>query len=170
MKQIINKFLIIFIVIILINFIYITKTYAMGTMFKDAENFLKKGDTVESVINETNLQNTSTTIYKAFMAVAIVTALIVGAVIGIKFIYESAEGQAKVKEAFVAYVAGCLIVFSAFGIWKFVINFGNSQGLLYEKKIPKISVKCTTCGWEGEFVQGQEPSTCPKGHLLTQNQ
>lgn len=127
------KQILIMIIIILITFtIYSNKSYAVGQMFADADQFLGMGDNVEDVISTESLKETSDFMYKAFLAVAIVVALIVGVIIGVKYIYESAEGQAKLKEAFIPYVVGCLIVFSAFPIWKIVINFGNEQGFMKE--------------------------------------
>lgn len=127
-----KNLILILIVILFIIMLLPKKSYAIGQMFGDADKFLGLGQDVEDVIDEGSLKNTSEYIYKAFLAVAIVAALLVGVVIGIKYIYESAEGQAKLKEAFVPYVAGCLIVFSAFPIWKIVIDFGNEQGFIKE--------------------------------------
>ena len=34
----------------------------------------------------------------------------------------SVEEQAKIKELLVPYVAGCIVIFGAFGIWKLAVN------------------------------------------------
>ena len=44
---------------------------------------------------------------------------------GLQFIFQSAEGKAKISEALVPYIIGCVIVFGAFGIWKLAIDAGN---------------------------------------------
>ena len=36
-----------------------------------------------------------------------------------------AEGQAKVKEMIVPYIAGCIIVFGGFGFWKIALTVGE---------------------------------------------
>lgn len=47
---------------------------------------------------------------------------IVGIIIGIQFMVASAEDKAKVKEALVPYVIGCIVIFGAFTIWSTVVN------------------------------------------------
>ena len=48
-----------------------------------------------------------------------------GAVLGFQFILGSVEGKAKVSEALMPYIVGCIIVFGAFTIWKIAISIGN---------------------------------------------
>ena len=38
----------------------------------------------------------------------------------------SAEEKAKVKEAMVIFVLGCIVVFGAFGFWKVFVTIGQS--------------------------------------------
>ena len=130
--NIIKKLLIIMSFIMLIGAIFSVKSFAVSQMIHDADEFLTKGEHVTEVINTTNLKETSNTFYRAFTIVALATAAIVGVSIGIKYIYESAEGQAKLKEAFVPYIFGCIIAFGAFSIWKIVIDFGNQHDLFRE--------------------------------------
>ena len=35
---------------------------------------------------------------------------------------DSAAEKAKTKEMLIPYIAGCIVVFGAFGIWKLVVN------------------------------------------------
>ena len=55
-----------------------------------------------------------------FLAV-IFLAVAVGMFLGIKFMISSAEDKAKVKEALIPYIAGCVVIFGAFIIWKLTI-------------------------------------------------
>lgn len=50
----------------------------------------------------------------------------VGIVIGIQFMVASAEDKAKVKEALVPYIVGCIVIFGAFTIWSIAVNMGQS--------------------------------------------
>lgn len=50
---------------------------------------------------------------------------IVGIIIGIQFMVASAEDKAKVKEALVPYVVGCIVIFGAFTIWSIAVNLGQ---------------------------------------------
>ena len=38
----------------------------------------------------------------------------------------SAEDKAKIKEAMIPYVLGCIVIFGAFGIWKLAITILNN--------------------------------------------
>ena len=121
-----NKILIITLVLLMINTIIPLKVNAVSDMFKSADDFLSKGRSPTTVIDEKKLQSTSNTIYKWLMTVAICVAVIIGAIIGVQFITGSIEGKAKIQEALVPYIIGCIVVFGAFFIWKTLVNTGNS--------------------------------------------
>ena len=123
-KKIIIKILII---LLIFNILILPKAYAssLGDMIQQGRDFLKEGSTIEDTIDKGTLKSTSSFIYKTLLAVAIVVSLIIGAVLGIQFIFASVEGKAKISEALVPYVVGCFIVFGAFTIWSTVVNFGN---------------------------------------------
>ena len=55
------------------------------------------------------------------LGIGIALALMIGMYLGIKFMISSAEDKAKVKEALIPYIAGCVVVFGAFTIWRLVI-------------------------------------------------
>ena len=121
-----NKILIIALVLLIINTIIPLKVNAVSDMFKSAGDFLSKGRSPTTVIDEKKLQSTSSTIYKWLMTAAICVAVIIGAIIGVQFITGSIEGKAKIKEALVPYIIGCIVVFGAFFIWRTLVNTGNS--------------------------------------------
>lgn len=52
---------------------------------------------------------------------------IVGTIIGIQFMVASAEDKAKVKEALVPYIIGCIVIFGAFTIWSIAVNIGQDM-------------------------------------------
>ena len=123
--MVLKRMLLIAVIMIIINAIMISPIYAMGDIISSGKNFLEKGQKVEEVINTTALQSTSNFIYNMFLTVAIVLAVGVGTVLGIKFITSSVEGQAKIKEAIVPYIVGCIIIFAAFPIWSFIVGSGQ---------------------------------------------
>ena len=49
----------------------------------------------------------------------------------------TAEDKAKVKESLIPYIVGCVIIFSAFIIWKAIIDL-----------LGGISQKNEKCGWK----------------------
>lgn len=68
-----------------------------------------------------NVQNTINDIYNIIFPLAVAITVIVGGILGIKFMLASAEDKAKIKESLIPYVAGCIAIYGAFGIWKIVI-------------------------------------------------
>jgi len=90
--------------------------------FSDADDFLKKGESIDSKINQEQLRTTSNFIYKLLLAIGIVVMFIVGTILGIQFMTASAEDKAKVKESLIPYIVGCAVILGAFTIWSAVIE------------------------------------------------
>lgn len=95
---------------------------ATGDFMQGADDFISNGSTGDSPINTNELQAMSDLLYNTLLIVAIVIAVIVGLVIGIQFMTGSVAQKAKIKETLIPYVAGCIVIFGAFGIWKLVVN------------------------------------------------
>lgn len=113
-------------VLVLANILIPLKINAVSDMFESADKFLSAGRNPSTVIDTGKVQSTSSTIYKWLMTIAICVAVIIGAIIGIQFITGSIEGKAKIQEALVPYIVGCMVVFGSFFIWKTLVNTGNS--------------------------------------------
>ena len=77
-------------------------------------------------LDEGALNITSKEIFNVLFAIAAILAIGVGLVIGIQFITGSVDEKAKIKETLVPYIVGCVVIFSAFTIWKIVIEIGNN--------------------------------------------
>lgn len=90
----------------------------------DAINFLNAGGGT-STVNDVKLKEASNSIYNLLSSIGMIVCVIVGIILGITFMMASAEDKAKVKEALIPYIVGCIVVFGAFGIWKIVINTFN---------------------------------------------
>lgn len=127
MKKILLS-LILFVMIICL--VLSTKVYAAGSIADDGDSFIQLGKekyNENKPIDEGELQNTSEEIYNLLFTIAVVLAFGVGLVIGIQFITGSVDEKAKIKETLVPYIIGCIVIFSAFTIWKIVIEVGNSM-------------------------------------------
>lgn len=61
-------------------------------------------------------------LYNSLLVIATIIAVIVGLVIAIQFMTGSVGERAKIKETLIPYIAGCIVIFGAFGIWKLVVN------------------------------------------------
>lgn len=95
-------------------------TDSLDGVMKGAEDFLAQGS--KTPVDEGELKQTSNLIYNILLGMALIIAVVVGTIIGIKFMVASVDEKAKIKEQLVPYVAGCIVVFGAFGIWKLVIT------------------------------------------------
>lgn len=97
-----------------------TDTTDLDTIIDSADSFINSG--TDNKISDKNLQQLSESIYSILLIVGIIVAVIIGAILGIRFMTGSVEQQADVKKLLVPYIAGCVVVFGAFGIWKIAVT------------------------------------------------
>lgn len=129
-KQIKTKILIMLFIIWTIITLSTNKIYAVDALensIQGAEDFVQgpAWANADPLLVLGTVENMSEMIYNALFIVAIIAVVIVGLIIGIKFMTGSASEKAQVKETLIPYVVGCVVVFGAFGIWKLVINIFN---------------------------------------------
>lgn len=91
---------------------------SLDDMMSDADDFVKEG---EIQYAEDALQDFSSTLFNIFSIVGAAVAVIIGIVIGIKYMIGSVEEKAEYKKMLVPYIVGCVVVFGAFGIWKLIV-------------------------------------------------
>ena len=96
------------------------KADGLDEMMQEADNFINSGGTVQ--YQESALQEFSNNFYNIMLSVGVAIAVIVGGVLGIKYMASSVEGKASTKKTLVAYAVGCVIVFGGFGIWKIIVT------------------------------------------------
>lgn len=112
--------IIIFIIILLF---FSQKVFAAETIddvMNGADRFLEKGKTTD--ISEQELKSASDFIYNTLLGISMVAAVIIGMIIGIKYMLADAENKARYKETLVPYTISVIIMFGAFTIWKIVYN------------------------------------------------
>lgn len=98
-------------------------SHTTGEVIEEADEFIKNGEKqANDVISKQEMQKLSDTIYNILLVVAMVIAVLLGAILGFKFITEGVEGKANVQAALIPYVAGCVVVFGSFTIWKIVVT------------------------------------------------
>ncbi len=112
-------------VLLCITIIFIPTTVKadfLSDVINQADDFVNTGENSKTItMDETGMKSVSDDIYNILLTIGIVTAVIIGAFLGVQFIIASAEEKAKVKEALVPYLIGCIVVFGAFSIWKVVL-------------------------------------------------
>lgn len=95
----------------------------LDDMISDADSFINQGG-IE--YEDKALQQFSSILFNIFSVVGAAVALIVGIVIGVKYMMGSIEEKADYKQMLLPYVIGCIVVFGGFGIWKIVITILES--------------------------------------------
>ena len=99
-----------------------------GDIIEGADAFISKGETnANDKIQPTDLMKMSDTLYNILLVVGIIAAVIVGLIMGIKFLLGSIEEKAEIKAMIIPYIIGCVIVFGAFTIWQIIVNLLQSM-------------------------------------------
>ena len=127
--------IILFILQIIILPVQSNATSIWDDIFSSGDKFIQKGkeqatssnqQSGGSVISDKEIKEANSDIFNILLSVGIVLAVLVGGVLGVKFMIASAEDKAKIKEAIIPYVLGCIVIFGAFGIWKLAITILNN--------------------------------------------
>lgn len=114
--------LIALLVIININIKSVYATHTAGEVVSEANGFIQKGEANgDKIIKTSNLQNMSNMLYNILLTIGIIIIFITGGILGIKFITGGLEEKADIKKTLVPFVAGCIVIFGAFTIWKIVL-------------------------------------------------
>ena len=123
--KIVIVFIIIFATLMQFNRVYASNTTDWTKLFSSGDDFIKKGFDDQNVANisldEGTLKDEASGIFKIFVIIGIIFSVIVGGILGIKFMMASAEDKAPIKEALIPYIVGCVVVYGAFAIWRLVV-------------------------------------------------
>lgn len=98
-----------------------TKKDGITDIFSDARKFINTGRSSQNDFDIARFKINIDTIYNILLTVGIALTVIIGGILGIKFMMASAEDKAKIKEAMIPYVIGCIVIYGAFFIWKIAI-------------------------------------------------
>ena len=119
----------ILIMLIVLQSIFFTNTVKAASFWEDViglgDIFLKEGE--EESIRNSNVSDADTAemmsiLYNSLLTLGVIITVVIGGVLGVKFMTSSAEDKAKVKESMIPYVIGSAVIFGAFIIWKIAIN------------------------------------------------
>lgn len=115
------------ILILFLTIIYPTNVQAQSVddIFNGADEFLKKGGGQEGIGNTIDNQvlgDTSDFLYNVLLGLGMIIAVVVGMVLGIKYMMATSEDKAEIKQTLPAYIVACVVVFGAFAIWRLVVN------------------------------------------------
>ena len=124
------KTITIIVTMILINIVYFSfnsvNAFGIGDVIRGGDTFVEQSDDDTISFDQSEMKKVSDSIYNILLLIGIATAVIIAGILGIKFMLGSMEEQAKVKEALIPFVIGCIVVFGAFAIWKIFVEIGKS--------------------------------------------
>lgn len=125
-----SKFLIIFGLIFIINVVFfninVVHAESISDVITGGDSFIDAGKSESVTIDKSKMQDASNMIYNILLISGMCIAVIISGILGIQFMLGSAEEKAKIKDALIPFVIGCIVVFGAFGIWKIFITIGNN--------------------------------------------
>ena len=125
MRKLIAGILVLIMSVCMISNFNLVYASTVDDVFGDADEFINQGEQQQNGaggIDEEILGDTTNFLYNLLLAIGIVVAVIVGSILGIKYMMGSVEEKAEYKQTLLAYLISCAVVFGAFGIWKLVIN------------------------------------------------
>ena len=105
---------------------YTKQDYSSDTSLSDVisggDSFIDAGKDGSAKIDKGSLQNASSSIYNILLICGMIVAVLIGAILGIKFMIGSVEEKAEIKAALVPFVIGCILVVSTTTIVSFIYN------------------------------------------------
>lgn len=93
-----------------------------GDIFTTGDEFIKKGNDAQSTIDVEQLRTDASSIFKILTTIGITLSVIIGGILGIKFMMASAEDKAQIKEMLIPYIVGCVVIYGAVTIWMIVVK------------------------------------------------
>ena len=97
------------------------KEYTLSEAIQQAIDFIIHGKQNTPVEVE-DIKAANDAMFNLLVLIGTALAVIIGGILGIQFMVASVEDKAKIKEAFIPYIIGCVLIFGAFGIWKLVVE------------------------------------------------
>lgn len=105
----------------------------LDDMITDAEEFengkgAEVGESNSTIfqLNQGKLQSFSSGLFSVLIIAATAVTVVVGIVLGIKYMIGSVEEKAEYKKLLLPYVAGCVAIYGALGIWKMLVEILGS--------------------------------------------
>lgn len=128
MTNVLRKIEKILIILVIINIIFaivnVSQALSLSNIIESGDEFLStgKGEADYEFFNSQKAKGIISNIYSIIFPLGVAITVIVGGVLGTKFMLASAEDKAKIKESLVPYVIGCIVIYGAVGIWTITIN------------------------------------------------
>ena len=122
-KKIIFILLISFVMMILFSrYIYASDYTTNYSIVDTGKEWIKTGESENDTFNPKTTNNNLQELSGLLMGIGIFIAVAVGIILGMKFMFSTAEGKAEVSKLLVPYIVGVVVVVGALAIWKLAIE------------------------------------------------
>lgn len=125
MKNIIPTISKILLILIIFQIAFIPKIQAAGfidSIISSGDDFVNEGKRQEQPMNSVEVKKQVSKVYNILLVIGIVLSVIIGAILGLKYIFGSIDEKADTKQLLIPYIIGCIVIFGAFGIWKLILT------------------------------------------------
>lgn len=99
-----------------------TQTLAVSDIIGKADSWLQSGQR-DQPISENETVKILLPIGRVLFAIAVIVLLVVGTIMGIKYIISTPDQQAKLKQQLIGLVVSAVVIFGAYGIWYTIYKF-----------------------------------------------
>ena len=96
--------------------------FLKNTKTNHFENREIEDENVVQIDDPGKLSDFSSSLYTILLTAATAVTIIIGIVLGIKYMVGSVEEKAEYKKMLVPYLAGCVAIYGALGIWKLLVT------------------------------------------------
>ncbi len=96
-----------------------------SSIIQKGKNFISSGNS-EQKINQSQVENDLLPLARILMGIAILVLLIVGAILGVKYMIAGADEKAGIKEKLVWYVISAVLIFGAVAIFNIAVTVLNN--------------------------------------------
>lgn len=166
--------------IVIISIVIPVQATSLDNIISQGTKFIEDGKEAEKdTFDGDSIKKATDTLYSLFFGAGIAIAVIVGAYLGVKFMTEGIEGKAKIKEALVPFVIGCIIIFGGFSIWKIAMNLfsdiektesksvstqqDDNKKCSHRTWIPMAQIhQCQECGYYESHTDMKTTGRCSK--------
>lgn len=100
---------------------------SLENVIKGGNDFINLNNSNSSKIIDTDgLKDLSQFVSGTLLTIAIGVTVLTGAIMGIKFVTQSVDDKAKIKESMVPWIIGIMVSFGAYTIWEVAVKiFSN---------------------------------------------
>lgn len=96
---------------------------ANSDILQTGKEFLELGKNQQSKTNLVRAKSGFNDLAGMLWGAGVFIVIIIGSVLGIRYMFASVEEKASIKQTFMPYIIGSIIILGALGIWKLAVEF-----------------------------------------------